>query len=161
MYLVNTVLCSRIYNQIANWRVKLCTLFIICEENLSVLFLLWNIRSCSELRPLTFRVVCTDGQTEVTFALALLHGCWPLMFQTLIGRLAGVGQTLHRTLLLTQTTLCRTLRHKHTEHIWTGDFIVVQNRHWGPIPVHTLPSRLVPPYCAKMAMNRVSWFLLG
>lgn len=42
-----------------------------------------------------FRVVCTDGQTEVTFALALLHGCWPLMFQTLIGRLAGVSQTLH------------------------------------------------------------------
>lgn len=56
-----------------------------------------------------FGVVCTDGQTEVTFALALLHGCWPLMFQTLIGRLAGVGQTLHRTHLLTQTTLGRTL----------------------------------------------------
>lgn len=56
-----------------------------------------------------FRVVCTDGQTEVTFALALLHGCWPLMFQTLIGRLAGVGQTLHRAHLLTQTTPGRTL----------------------------------------------------
>ena len=70
----------------------------------------------TEICPLTFRVVCTDGQTEVTFALALLHGCRPLMFQTLIGWLAGVGQTLDRTHLLTQTTLGRTLNHKNTIH---------------------------------------------
>lgn len=56
-----------------------------------------------------FRVVCTDGKTEVTFALALLHGCRSLMLQTLVGRLAGVSQTLHRTHLLTQATPGRTL----------------------------------------------------
>lgn len=56
-----------------------------------------------------FGVVCTDGQTEVTFALALLHGGGALMFQTLVGRLTGVSQTLHRTHLLTQTALRRTL----------------------------------------------------
>lgn len=76
----------------------------------------------SELWPLTFGVVCTDRKTEVTFALALLHGCWPLMIHTLIGRLACVGQTLHRTHLLTQTTLGRTLRHEHT-NISTGNSI--------------------------------------
>lgn len=56
-----------------------------------------------------FGVVCTDRQTEVAFALALLHCCWTLMFQALVGRLAGVGQTLNRTHLLTQTALGRTL----------------------------------------------------
>lgn len=61
--------------------------------------------------PLTFRVVCADGQIEVTFALALLHGCGPLMFQTLIGRVAGGSQTLHHAFLLTQTTPGRTLTH--------------------------------------------------
>lgn len=79
----------------------------------------------SELWPLTFGVVCTDGQTEVTFALALLHGCWPLMFQTLIGRLAGVGQTLHRTHLLTQTTSGRALRHITTQNIEIFDLGIV------------------------------------
>lgn len=39
------------------------------------------------------------------------------MFQTLIGRLAGVGQTLHWTHLLTQTTLGRTLRRMNTQNI--------------------------------------------
>lgn len=42
-----------------------------------------------------FRVVCTDGQTEVTFALALLHGCRPLVFQAFVGWLSDMRQTLH------------------------------------------------------------------
>lgn len=42
-----------------------------------------------------FRVVCTNWQTEVTFALALLHGCRPLMFQALVGWLARMSQALH------------------------------------------------------------------
>lgn len=44
---------------------------------------------------LTFGVVCVDRKTEVTFAFALLHGCWALMFQALVGQLASVCQTLH------------------------------------------------------------------
>lgn len=58
---------------------------------------------------LTFSVFCADGQIEVTFAPALLHGCRPLMVQTLVGWLSGVRQTLHQTHLLSQTALGRTL----------------------------------------------------
>lgn len=41
------------------------------------------------------------------------------MLQTLVGRLAGVGEALHRTHLLTQTTLGRTL--KNTFNTQTED----------------------------------------
>lgn len=44
---------------------------------------------------LTFGVVGADRKTEVTFAFALLHGRWALVFQTLVGQLASVCQTLH------------------------------------------------------------------
>lgn len=47
------------------------------------------------IRALTFGVVCVNRKTEVTFAFALLHGCWALMVQTLVGQLASVCQTLH------------------------------------------------------------------
>lgn len=47
------------------------------------------------------------------------------MFQTLIGRLAGVGQTLHRTHLLTQTTLGRTLSDINTQNMQIFDLGIV------------------------------------
>lgn len=65
-----------------------------------------------------FRVVCTDGQSEVTVTLALLHGCRPLMIQTLIGWLARVGQALYRAHFLSQTALCRTLSPGTHHPLW-------------------------------------------
>lgn len=58
----------------------------------------------------TFGVVSIDWKTEVTFALALLHGGRTLMIQALVGRLARVGQTLDRAHLLTQPTFGGALR---------------------------------------------------
>lgn len=95
-------------------------------------FVLFNITLQDSQRrqeALTFRVFYADGQTGVTFTLALLHGYRPLMIQTLVGGLSRVGQTLHRAHLLTQTTLCRTLQHKDTKTQWILR-LQLQSFHW-------------------------------
>lgn len=97
-------------------------------------FVLFNITLQDSQRrqeALTFRIFYADGQTGVTFTLALLHGYRPLMIQTLVGGLSRVGQTLHWAHLLTQTTLCRTLQHKDArlETQWILR-LQLQSFHW-------------------------------
>lgn len=60
---------------------------------------------------LTFRrlTVAVGYRGGVALALALLHGGGPEGLCTLIRRLPGVGQTLHRPHLLAQAALRRTL----------------------------------------------------
>ena len=58
---------------------------------------------------LTFRVVGAGRQTEVTLALALLHGGRPQVLHALAGRQAGVREALDRAHLLAQATPGQTL----------------------------------------------------